>query len=182
LNRTYSTQAIVLKTKDLGETDRLLTVLSQHYGKLILVAKGVRRPKSRKAGHLQTFNLVKLFMAKTKGIDIITETETIKTFQARCQSLGKTSQACYFAELIDQLEPFEQVNEKLFQLFKQALTQLEKQLLNQTQLFNYVFKIVELLGFGPPAGVKTLPQLENYIQSISDQEITSKTLLREIRA
>src|SRR3970282_150712 len=51
--RLYKTEAIVLRSMDLGEADRVLTVLTPRLGKLRVIAKGVRRPKSRIGGRLQ---------------------------------------------------------------------------------------------------------------------------------
>ena len=48
--RVYKTEAIVLRTMDLGEADRVLTVLTPRLGKLRVIAKGVRRPRSRIGG------------------------------------------------------------------------------------------------------------------------------------
>ena len=51
--RTYKTEGIVLKQMPLGEADRILTLYTTDQGKLRAVARGVRRPKSRLAGHLE---------------------------------------------------------------------------------------------------------------------------------
>ena len=69
--RVYRTEAVVLRRQDLGEADRLLTVYSLDRGKLKVVAKGVRRPTSRKAGHLEPFTRVKLLLARGRELDII---------------------------------------------------------------------------------------------------------------
>ena len=51
--RRYSTEAIVLKRSDLGEADRILTLFTPHKGKVHVIAKGVRRITSKRAGHLE---------------------------------------------------------------------------------------------------------------------------------
>ena len=48
--RLYKTEAIVLRSMELGEADRVLTVLTPHHGKLRVVAKGIRRPRSQRLG------------------------------------------------------------------------------------------------------------------------------------
>ena len=53
--RLYRLQGIILRRRDLGEADRLLTVFTRDRGKLNLLAKGVRRAASRKAGHIEPF-------------------------------------------------------------------------------------------------------------------------------
>ncbi|MGC8781903.1 MAG: DNA repair protein RecO, partial [Anaerolineae bacterium] len=65
--RLYRVAAIVLKRRDQGEADRLLTVLTRDRGKLSLLAKGVRRQASRKAGHIEPFTLVDLLVVKGRS-------------------------------------------------------------------------------------------------------------------
>ena len=48
---TLRVEAVVLRRSDWGEADRLLTLFSRERGKLRCIAKGVRRLRSRKAGH-----------------------------------------------------------------------------------------------------------------------------------
>ena len=53
--RRYVTDAIVLSRFDLGEADRVLTLITPEHGKLKAIAKGVRRPTSRLGGSLEPF-------------------------------------------------------------------------------------------------------------------------------
>ncbi|MFN8450159.1 MAG: recombination protein O N-terminal domain-containing protein [Anaerolineae bacterium] len=50
--RSFRTPAIILKRFDLGEADRLLTLLTPRHGKLEVVAKGARKLTSTKTGHV----------------------------------------------------------------------------------------------------------------------------------
>ena len=67
----------MLKRRDQGEADRLLTVFAER-GKVTLLAKGVRRQASRKAGHLEPFTHVELLVAKGKSLDLVTQAETVE--------------------------------------------------------------------------------------------------------
>ncbi|MBU0618861.1 DNA repair protein RecO [Patescibacteria group bacterium] len=177
---SYKVNAIVFKSKEIGEADRLLTVFSQHYGKLTLMAKGVRRPISRKAGCLQPFNLVKLVVAKTRTWHIITEAETIQCYTQIVESLSKAGAAYYLAELADQLVPLEQKNEAVFILLKRFFSQLDQGKLYPKDLFNYAFELTQILGFGPPEQVTDLKSLEHYLESVIEKELNSKFLLRQL--
>ena len=48
-------EAIVLKRIEYGEADRILTVLTKNHGKISVIAKGVRKPKSKLAGGIEIF-------------------------------------------------------------------------------------------------------------------------------
>ena len=74
-DRTYRTEAIVLRRKDIGEADRILTLFTPGAGKVRAVAKGIRKPRSRKAGHLELFTCAKLLLAVGRDLDIITQAE-----------------------------------------------------------------------------------------------------------
>ena len=78
--RLYRVEAIVLKRKDIGEADRLLTCFTRERGKLTLVGKGIRKTASRKAGHLELFAHTKLLVARGRTWDIITQAETVNIF------------------------------------------------------------------------------------------------------
>ena len=56
--RTYKTEAVVLRARDLGEADRLLILLTPAWGKVRAVVRGARKPKSKLGGHLQPFTHV----------------------------------------------------------------------------------------------------------------------------
>ena len=75
--RLYRLSAVVLKRRDLGEADRLLTVMTRDKGKLTLLAKGVRKSASRKAGHVEPFTHVEFLVARGKSLDLVTQAETI---------------------------------------------------------------------------------------------------------
>lgn len=75
--RTYRTRAIVLKRRDQGEADRVLTVFTPNMGKRTVMARGVRKTASRKAGHLEPFTYTALLMAQGKTWDVVTQAETV---------------------------------------------------------------------------------------------------------
>lgn len=61
------TSAIVLSRTDYGEADRIITVLTPAYGKLSLLAKGVRRVKSKLAGGIELFSVSEITFIKGRG-------------------------------------------------------------------------------------------------------------------
>ena len=79
-NRSYSTQAIILKRFNYGEADRILTLFTDKHGKITVIAKGVRKPQSRKRGHVELFNHIKAYIVNGKSLGILTEAETIHNF------------------------------------------------------------------------------------------------------
>ena len=78
--RTYVAEAIILRRSDFQEADRRLTLLTPERGRLNVVAKGVRRPASRMAGHLELFTLAKVFVVRRRSLDLVVQAETVQTF------------------------------------------------------------------------------------------------------
>jgi DNA repair protein RecO (recombination protein O) len=119
--RVYRTEAIVLRRTDFGEADRLVTVLTPDRGKLKLVAKGARKPASRKSGHVELFSHGQFLVAVGRELDIITQAETIEPFRPLREDLLRTTYAYYLAELADAFTAERDENHPLFDLLKDAL-------------------------------------------------------------
>ena len=70
--RSYTSEGIVLARRNYGEADRILVIYSKNFGRVSYMAKGVRRPKSRKRGHIEVFNYIKFqanFRTRTRFND-----------------------------------------------------------------------------------------------------------------
>jgi DNA repair protein RecO (recombination protein O) len=123
-SRLYRSHAVVLRRRDYNDADRILTVFTPNYGKLELIAKGVRKTTSRKAGHLELFAHTSLLVAQARTWDIITEAVTVESFTALRSDLERISQAAYLCELVDCLTEAEDENQPLWDLLVAALTEL----------------------------------------------------------
>src|SRR5690242_17067299 len=125
--RTYSTDAIILKHSDLGEADRILTLLTPYRGKYHAVAKGARRPVSRKAGHLELLCHSRLHLAQGRNLDIITQAQTHDAFLALRQGNDTWYSTCaiYLAELVDRFIEDDTQHEDVYNLLLKALRELD---------------------------------------------------------
>ena len=93
--KSYSDEGIVLARRNFGEADRILSIYSKNHGRISAIAKGIRRPISRKRGHLEVFCHIKFQITDGKGIGILTEVETLNNFGIIRKDLKKVSLA-YF--------------------------------------------------------------------------------------
>ncbi len=114
--RSYATRALVLKRREQGEADRVITVFTPQLGKRTYLARGVRKSASRKAGHLEPFTHVALYLAKGRGWDIITQAETVTSFRQLREDLDRMAHAYYFCELLDAFTQEEDSHPELFDL------------------------------------------------------------------
>jgi len=99
--RSYSVEAIVLKRTDIGEADRILTLFTPSRGKMRAVAKGTRRPISKKAGHLELLNRSQLQIALGRNLDIVTQAEGRENFLHLRSELWHMTCGFYLVELVD---------------------------------------------------------------------------------
>jgi DNA repair protein RecO (recombination protein O) len=76
----YRDDGIVLRTQQLGEADRIITILGRTTGRIRAVAKGVRRTKSRFGARLEPFTHVDLMLHPGRSLDIITQAEVIRPY------------------------------------------------------------------------------------------------------
>ena len=147
--RLYRTEAVVLRRRDMGETDRILTLYTPHQGKLNAIAKGVRRPSSRKAGHLELFTHSQLLVARGRNLDIITQAEVIHAFRELRENLDRVTYAHYVVELLDRFASEGQENPPAFRLLVEALGRLcEAQDLPLT-VRHYELRLLGLEGYQP---------------------------------
>jgi DNA repair protein RecO (recombination protein O) len=100
--RNYQTEAIIIKKIKLGEADRILSLYTPHLGKIQAVAKGVRRPRSKLAGHLELLTHSLVSLARGRNLDTITGGQTINSFLPLKSDLQLTSYGLYATELVDQ--------------------------------------------------------------------------------
>ncbi len=124
--RVYKTPAIVLRQRRLGDADKIITLYSANYGKLDAVAKGVRRVTSRLAGHVEPLNHGSYLLAHGRNLDIITQAQTIETFQPLRDDLGRLSRALYAVELVDRATEERAENFALYRLLLDTLRRLSQ--------------------------------------------------------
>lgn len=124
--RTYKTEGIILKRLNFGEADRIITIYTKHYGKLKVLAKGVRRIKSRRGPNLELFNQSIIFLHQGRNFDIITEAEIKNDFSHLRKNLNLVSQAFLACELVDVLTREKQENQQVFKLLAQVLEELNR--------------------------------------------------------
>lgn len=161
-----------------------MTVLSSHYGKIRVLAKGIRKINSRRASHLQLFNQLILLVSCGKNFDILNEVETINFFAELKKNLKLIAWAYRACELIDRLVPDHQENRPVFNLLVSYFNNLNKTKVNPGFLFyNFETEILKELGFWPKDRASVLPDsfnIEAYIERIIERKLISKNLLDKI--
>ena len=147
--RTYQTEAIIIKKIKLGEADRILTLYTPHLGKIQAVAKGVRRPRSKMAGHLELLTHSLVSLARGRNLDTITGSQTINSFLPLKSDLWLTSCALYVTELINQFTADHIENYPLFQLLLETMHQLCQENDKELLLRYFELHLLDKVGYRP---------------------------------
>ena len=152
--RVYKTEAIVLRTMDLGEADRVLTVLTPRLGKLRVIAKGVRRPRSRIGGALQPFSDVQLVLAVGRTFDVVTSSSLEDPHLGLRNDLHSTAAAWYIVELADRFCEGAADSHEAFRLLAQALSALDAAPDVEREVVARWFELalLDAMGFRPELG------------------------------
>ena len=147
--RTYKTQGIVLKQTPIGEADRILSICTADLGKLRAVARGVRRPKSKLAGHLEPLTHVRVSVAEGRSLDNIAEAETIHSFKGLREDLQRLSRAIYLADLVESFTAERSPSATTFQILLEALGRLQEDASPARVIRYFEIQLLRCSGFGP---------------------------------
>lgn len=99
----YRDDAVVLRTYRLGESDRIVILLTETNGKVRAVAKGVRKTRSRLGSRLEPLSHVSVLLYKGRELDIVSQVEALDTASALRANLDKMTQGLAMLEAVDQM-------------------------------------------------------------------------------
>jgi len=176
--RSLSSRGLVLARINYGEADRIVFILSEDYGRLPFLAKGVRRLKSRKRGSLEPFALVHFEAAKGRGLDILREVDLLKSPSRLRRDLKKMSLAYYFAEVLGKVLNEGEVNKPVFNLALTYFEKLEKSLNLKDLRRDFVRELLVILGFWPED--KNLTEVDLVLEQVLERKINSQRVGKRI--
>ncbi len=123
--RSYSTEAIILKQSNLGEADRILTLFTPYKGKFSAIAKGIRRPISKKTGHLELLYRSQLQVAVGRNLDIVTQAQGLESFLHLRDELWHLTCGMYLTELVERFIEDNTPHTDVYKLLLESLRALE---------------------------------------------------------
>ena len=148
IGMTYNTTGIILRYRDVGEFDRIYTVLSAEHGKIDGWAQGIRKPKSKLVSHLQPLYFCDFMFARGRRFDRIAQVRVLNRFSELWNDLQKMSHAMYAASLVDQVLRPGTKEKAVFALLEDVLKVISDGGGNGT-LTMFSFKLLRETGFSP---------------------------------
>lgn len=178
--RNYKAEGIILKRTNFGEADRILTIYTKQYGKLRVLAKGVRKINSRRGGNLELFNHVAILVSSGRNLDVLIEVQLIDSFSSWRKNLKAVGVAYYFCELVDKLTAEGQEHLNVFELLLAYLGKVNDGKFSDL-VVNFERSLLKDLGFGVPQELENSKKsLKGYIEEITEKTINSPKVIREI--
>jgi DNA repair protein RecO (recombination protein O) len=150
--RAYKTRAIVLRARNLGEADKIFTLLSDARGKLDAVAKGVRRAKSHVAGRLEFASEAFLTMHRGRNLDVIVSADIVRSRFASVVDPGAFATAHLLIELVDAFCEPDLAMPEIYSLLGGALSALPSTTDPASLVPRFELRLLAELGLAPNSG------------------------------
>lgn len=139
----------MLRRRDYGESDRILVVFTKKLGRISGIAKGARKPGSKISGHLELFARSSFLISRGRNLQLITQAETIESYDHLRADLSGIGLGSYIVELVDAVTTEEGSNVKLYDLLVTTLKALDSGL--EPAIITHFFELhlLGLAGFRP---------------------------------
>lgn len=144
----YRERAVVLRSVKLGETDRIVSFLTEGRGKVRAVAKGIRRPGSRFGARLEPTSHVALQCWEGRNLDVVTQVETLDANRRLREGYDSFTQAAAMLETVDHVAQEDQANVPLYRMLVGALRTLSETP-GPAIAVAFFWKLLSLEGFHP---------------------------------
>jgi DNA repair protein RecO (recombination protein O) len=154
MSKTYKVTGINLKTQVFGESDRMVTILTQELGLIRVIAPGARKHLSSLGGRSGMFVVNELLISQGRSLDKISQAQTIKSYPGLAQDLGKLSASQYLAEIVLLQALSEQPQVELYELLNEHLSRLQGLSKDETPgvvayLAHGIFQLLAFAGLTP---------------------------------
>lgn len=147
--RSVRTEGIILRRRDYGESDRILVVFTRILGRISGLAKGARKPSSKISGHLELFSRGSFLVSRGRNLQLITQAETIESYDQLREDLPGIGLGSYAVELVDAVTMEEGSNIKLYDLLVATLQALDRGLDPVIVIHSFELHLLGLTGFQP---------------------------------
>lgn len=150
--RLYRDEAVVLRTQDLGEADRIVTMLTRSFGRVRAVAKGVRRTSSRFGARLEPFSVIDVQLHTGRSLDIVTQVETLAPHgRSICADYAQYTTAMAMTETAERLTEVEKepATQQYLLLVGGLRALVERRHASTLVLDSYLLRSLSIAGWAP---------------------------------
>ncbi|MFH1611935.1 MAG: DNA repair protein RecO [bacterium] len=146
---TYKTQGIIIKKRDLSEADRLLTIYTKDFGKILVKGRAIKKSQAKLKGHLELFMYSDLIIAEGRSMDVVIGAEEIDGFPIIHYHLPSLAGAYCLSEIVDRLIAGPEYDQNIWQLILSAFQVSDCRGQNiDLVLKRFSIRLLDFLGYG----------------------------------
>jgi len=147
----FKTDAIVIRSLNYGESDKIITFFTRDFGKIKGIAKGARRSKKRFQNALGLFSLIRLTFFTREGMGLVRAEgcDILNSFPHIREDLKKIVYGNYFLELVNEMAGEQDENTDVFDLLLSFLSTLDKGESKEEKLRVFEIRMLDLFGYRP---------------------------------
>ncbi|ACD51113.1 DNA repair protein RecO [Clostridium botulinum] len=110
----FESKAVIIKSQDFKENDKLVWLYTEELGKIAAIAKGAKKSKNKTFSITLPLCYGEYMLYKGKNLYTIQEGKSINSFQGLLENLDKLTYSSYLCELIDICTPDDEKNKQIF--------------------------------------------------------------------
>jgi DNA repair protein RecO (recombination protein O) len=147
---TEHTTAVLLRSVAFGEADRIVTLLTERFGKVALIARGARKSGRRFAGSLEPYALIEAEVALGRGdVGRLAEARVVRAFPGLLTSLEKMSLAAAGLEVVRESTAEREPEPRLLGAIERFFELLERGRPTDELRIAFVLRVLAIAGLGP---------------------------------
>ncbi|HID0758330.1 DNA repair protein RecO [Clostridium botulinum] len=144
----YKTRAVVIKTQEFKEADKLVWLYTEKLGKITAIAKGAKKNRSKYLSNTSPFCYGECVLYKGKSLFNLSEVQLIDSFQDFLRDLDTLTYGSYFCELIDICTEEKESNRELFQELVKSLFLIKNKVIDIEILARaFEMKVLKYTGY-----------------------------------
>lgn len=179
--RSEKIHAIVLKRISFGDADRILTLLSREHGKMVVVAKSIRKITSRKAPHVELFRHMEGYIVRGKGIPILIEAKTIHSFSRLQEDIEKVATAYRIVEEVERFLPENEPHDNIFEKILETFSILQNKKSPYTEISaHFTHYLLWDLGFLPHGKILNGTTIDTFVEDLLESRLKSRDFLTKV--
>ena len=147
----FKTNAIVIRSLNYSESDKIVTFFTKDFGKLKGIAKGARRSKKRFQNALSLFSHLRLIFFDKEGLGLVRaeSCDILHSFPRIREDLRKILYGNYYLELVNEMAEEREESREAFELLLCFLSNLETMAPQEEQLRLFEIRMLSLFGYRP---------------------------------
>jgi DNA repair protein RecO (recombination protein O) len=173
MKSSFSDTGIIIRSVDSGEADKFVSIITQYHGLQDFVARGARRITSKKAPHLDLFNLVKLQCGRGEHPRFLDQVDSLSYYPGIKKDFSKVGLCLTVMEILINTLPVEVEDEEIFLSTKKFLDALDKTTSpKETNILVRKFSLFILRHLGyPMPKISQSSKLSAYFESIMSKKL-----------